>query len=529
MFLLLVELLERVGFLIGTAFLFSQSKWMRRYMDYERNPQNQWRFIALFSFFAILGTYSGVTVTELNYRSAPLIGSVSDTAAIANSRTVGVVIAGLLGGIKPGIIVGVIAGIHRYSLGGFVAFSCMLSPILQGILAGFMKPALQKRYRHISSVQLAFIIGFLAESLQMLLIIVLTKLRVEAYDLVSLIGVPQIIANSVGVALFFMLYMEIKNEEERIGAKHALQVLKIADKTLPLWTKPLEEAVTGVAEILVDETNAVGALFEMEKKIIVMKGKTSLFSFEVPLHSGKKKMGVFRVFYERELELGATNQILMKGLTQLFSQQAAIVENERQAQLLADVEIRALQAQMNPHFLFNVLNTVKSFIRTKPDEARKMITQLAKFLRQGMQVSSSSLISLGQELDYVDAYLNLVQARMGERIIVERRIDQSLVECRVPPLSIQPLVENAIVHGLSKMNGHGLIILNVQKDGDRILISVEDNGQWIEIEHRGNKQDHMGFALDNLAQRLRFHYGFDHGIHIDTNRNPGTKVSFWVR
>jgi two-component system, LytTR family, sensor histidine kinase LytS len=528
-FLLLLDLLERVGFLIATAFLFSKSKWMRRYMDYESNPQNVWRFTALFSFFAILGTYSGVTVSEFNYHAAPWIGNVSETAAIANSRTVGVVIAGLLGGLKSGTFVGLVAGIHRYTLGGFVAYACMVATILQGILAGLMKDALKRRYRHVSSVQLAFLVGFFAESLQMLLIILLAKPKEEAIDLVSLIGMPQIIANSVGVALFFILYMEIKNEEERIGAKHALQVLRIADETLSLWTKPLQEAVTGVADILMRETNAMGALFETEQKILVIEGQPSAFFIEVPLRSGKIKVGIFRLFYERELELGATNQILMKGLTQLFSQQYAIVENERQAQLLADAEIRALQAQMNPHFLFNVLNTVKSFIRTKPEQARLMITQLAKFLRQSMQASSSSLITIYQELDYVDAYLNLVQARMGSRLQIVRNIDPSILEFKLPPLSIQPLVENAVVHGLRGIQEQGRIILTINRENERVVISVEDNGKWVEPGSNGKAQDHMGLALENLQQRLRIHYGLENGIKIDNKGNSGTRITFWVR
>ena len=258
---LFVDMIERVGFLIALAFAFSRSRWMRSYMSYQGNRTYQWRFLFFFTAYAILATYSGVTVSDYTYRPAPWIGEVSPTAAIANARTVGVVIAGLLGGVKSGLIVGVAAGLHRYSLGGFVAVACMIAPILQGVLAGFCRNAFKKRFRKVASIQLAFLVGFMAEALQMALILALAKPWGDAVKLVMLIGLPQTLANSIGVSLYFVLYNTMEREEERIGAEHAHKALQIADMTMPLWRLEFEKAVNEIAKVLNAEMKSVGAFF----------------------------------------------------------------------------------------------------------------------------------------------------------------------------------------------------------------------------------------------------------------------------
>jgi two-component system sensor histidine kinase LytS len=525
-FYLFLHLLERVGFLIATAFVFSQNKWMRGYMDYQRGPLSHWGFIALFSFFAILGTHTGITVSEFNYDAEAWAGEVSKTGAISNSRTVGVVIAGLLGGVIPGIVVGIISGIHRYSLAGFLYIACLFAPIAQGILAGLMKNAFQKRYRHISSVQLAFAVGFLAEALQMGMILLIAKPYEDALGLVSLIAAPQILANSIGVALFFYLYMYIKKEEERAGADLAIKALRIADLTLPQWTKPLSEAAQGVSHILIEETRAIGATFHRDEQIMVAEGKETEFSVDVPMRTENKKIGTFTLFYETRADMNAAKSVARFGLTQLFSQQYAFVETERQSHLLADAEIRALQAQMNPHFLFNVLNTVKSFIRTKPEDARQMITQLAKYLRQNMQNNNRPLITVQEELSHVESYLSLIRARMGDKLEFIHDIDEELLHHLLPPFSIQPLVENSIEYGLKSIRYQGRIVLRVKKTDDRVWVSVEDNGVWKERSSEP-RHLHMGFALSNIEQRLKFHFGAENELKIEVDK--GTTVSFWLR
>jgi two-component system sensor histidine kinase LytS len=525
---LLVEQLERVGFLIAMVFLFSRQQKLRQFMRFQGEKKNLWRFILLFSFFAVLGTYSGVRVTEISSYPEPWTSHISGFEAISTNRTIGVVIAGLFGGVRAGFIVGTIAGIHRFSLGGFVALPCMIAPILEGIFAGLMKTSLKKRYRHISSVQLSFLVGFVAETLQMLLILLLAHPFDKALSLVLLIGIPQILSNSLGVATFFAILIQVDREEERIGALHAHKALQIAEMTLSYWRKPLQEAVSKIGQALIRETLAIGITFQSKGKTLYQEGKITPFGIDLPVEYSIQKVGFFRLFYEGELDRHtAESTTILTGLSQLFTQQYALVEAERQAHLVKNAEIKALQAQMNPHFLFNVLNTIKSLIRTSPDEARQMITQLAKYLRKNMQNVNQDLITIKEELDHVEVYLNLVKARMGERLEIVWEIDEEYLDYTIPSLTIQPLVENAIIHGLKNMNSNGLLKIIVIEIDIGIQILVEDNGTGKDTNFASeNKEEHMGFALSNIQQRLLYHYGETACISMKTNKEKGTIVSF---
>lgn len=497
-------------------------------MHYQGENQHIRYFILLFSFFAILGTYSGLPVTDIGFQETPWIHDISGWEAIANARTIGVVIAGLFGGVRAGFSVGLIAGIHRYLLGGFVALPTMIAPIIQGIFAGLMKNALKKRYRHMSSVQMSFLVGFLAEAIQMLLILLLAHPFDKALHLVLLIGIPQIFSNSLGVAAFFVVLIQVALEEERIGAHSAQKALQIAERTLSSWRKPINEAVEEIGQALIQETEAVGITFREEQTILFKKGELTPFGVELPIEYGRHKAGSFHLFYQKERDCKSAEVIaILKGLGQLFSQQYALAESERQAHLVTKAEIKAMQAQMDPHFLFNVLNTVKSLIRTAPDESRKMITQLAKYLRKNMQNVNQDLIPIREELDHVQIYLDLVKARLAGRMQIKWNIEEECLGYSIPSLTVQPLVENAIVHGIRKMSSNGILEISVTRIDEGVLISVRDNGNGMDGELiQEHRQDHMGFALNNIQQRLFYHFGSEADFTIHSQKGRGTFVSF---
>lgn len=528
MLFLLLEQVERVGFLIAMAFLISRQKKLRHFMNYQGENKNIWYFILLFSFFAVMGTYSGLPVTEIGYSETPLTGKISGWEAIATARTIGVVIAGLFGGVRAGFIVGTIAGVHRYFMGGFVAIPCMIAPILQGIIAGFLKNTFKKRYRHISSVQMSFLVGFALETFQMLLILLLAHPFDKALSLVLLIGIPQVLSNSIGVAGFFLIQIQVAHEEERIGAHYAQRALQIAEMTLSYWRKPLNEAVKEIAFALIRETEAIGVTFKQKEKLLFQLGKITSYGVDLPIGYGANKIGLFRMFYASEQDYQTAEVTgILKGLGQLFNQQYALAEAERQAHLVTNAEIKALQAQMDPHFLFNVLNTIKSLIRTSPDDSRQMITQLAKYLRKNMQNVNQDLITIKEELDHVEIYLNLVKARIGDRLQVEMALDNQSLEYTIPSLTIQPLVENAIVHGIRKMSSNGKLKITVSRIKNGIYISVKDNGEGMSTNFANEKQEeHMGFALSNIKQRLFYHFGEKSNFTIESHIGEGTIVSF---
>jgi two-component system sensor histidine kinase LytS len=279
----------------------------------------------------------------------------------------------------------------------------------------------------------------------------------------------------------------------------------------------------------VEEIEAVGAFFSKNTNDgSVKEGRTSPYWIDMPIEmQNKKKIGSYRLYFRRQQDINPYRQMMIGSLAQLLSQQFAFVEAEKQEKLVADAEFRSLQSQMRPHFLFNVLNTMKYFIRTEPETARHLVTQLATFLRKNMTNSSKPLISIREELELVMAYLDLSKARMGGKMTIATIIDEGVKERQLPPFTIQPLVENAIDHGIQSTE-QGSIKLIIKEDGDRVLILVEDNGVGFPVEKKKDSDEHAGLALHNIEQRLRYHYGVDQALYIKSEVGKGTKVYFWI-
>ena len=171
--------------------------------------------------------------------------------------------------------------------------------------------------------------------------------------------------------------------------------------------------------------------------------------------------------------------------------------------LTRDAELRALRAQVNPHFLYNSLNSISALTGSDPPAARRMCLLLAEFLRTTLRVSTQERIPLAEELTLVDRFLSIEQVRFGARLQVERSIDESALECQVPPLVLQPLLENAVGHGIA-----GLI------DGDRLVIAVE-NPRDPDAVPRARS----GVGLENVRKRLSIVFGG--AARMDAVQSPG--------
>ena len=139
-----------------------------------------------------------------------------------------------------------------------------------------------------------------------------------------------------------------------------------------------------------------------------------------------------------------------------------------------EAEVRALRAQLNPHFLFNSLNSINSLVGSDPEGARRMCEGLGDFLRRTLALAARDSVALSEELPLVERYLAIEQVRFGERLGVERRVDESALGCRVPPLLLQPLVENAIKHGVSGRLEGGVVRIEARREGERLGIVVEN-------------------------------------------------------
>lgn len=569
---LFLFMLERVGLIIVFAFLMSRWRLFRGMLFQDQGVQEKVWLIIIFSALSIVSSYTGIKIEGGTiYPFNQMIHStINAEEAIANTRLIGVAIAGIFGGPLVGVSVGIIAGIHRITLGGFTAVACGVSTILAGFITGGLSR--QLKIRQTFSYKKAVMIGICAETLQMIVILIIAKPFEQALQLVSLIALPMIIMNALGILIFFIIIKTFIDEEERTKALQTHQAFSIAQQTIEHFRKGLnEESCRTVAEIIkreikveavaITDTNGILAhvgvgedhhvihqeiITALTKRVLV-EGRiiTATSAKEIncphedcplsaaivlPLKVQHKTVGTLKLYFINVSSLTGVKKELAEGLSRLFSSQLEYAEIEQQRKLLKDAEIKALQAQVHPHFFFNSLNTISSLIRTDADEARALLIKLSTFFRSNLQGARQMLIPLKNEIDHVEAYLSIEQKRFPNRYDVKFHLDESLFDVQIPPFTLQPLVENAIYHAF-KNRKEGKIDVKVQRINNKLLLLTEDNGCGMrkeQVKQLGKtimqSEQGTGTALWNIYQRIHEIYGTDADFHISSTLDVGTKI-----
>jgi two-component system LytT family sensor kinase len=211
------------------------------------------------------------------------------------------------------------------------------------------------------------------------------------------------------------------------------------------------------------------------------------------------------------------------------SSQLALAELARTRTM--EAELRALRAQISPHFIYNALAAIASFVRTDPERARELLLEFADFTRYALR-RGGSFTTLAEELRNVERYLVIEQARYGDRLQISLLIAPEVLPVTVPYLAIQPLVENAVRHGLAAKEGGGHITITAADEGAHASICIEDDGVGSDPHDiraaldGGSDRDSLG--LGNVDARLRQVYGDDFGLVVETQVGAGTRVSFRV-
>ena len=196
---------------------------------------------------------------------------------------------------------------------------------------------------------------------------------------------------------------------------------------------------------------------------------------------------------------------------------------EQHQQLLLKARMDALSAQINPHFLFNTLNTVSSLIRYDPDLARGVVIKLSNILRRLLR-KHETFVPLQEELDFIDDYLDIEVARFGrDNLIIQKQIDEKTLDAFVPSMLLQPIVENALKHGLAAKMGGGELTIRTESREGRVVIAVEDNGAGISKERMGQVFED-GIGISNVHERLRVLYGADFHMDIFSQEGEGTRI-----
>ena len=516
------------------------------------NAKTKKDIIALSFFFSLLsisGTYIG-----LNFNGA-----------ILNTRNVGVIAGGILGGPYVAIITGLVAGIHRafVNLGRETAIPCAIATITGGFLTAYVHRFIKSK----DKIFFGFFLACVVENLSMGLILIILKDKILAQNIVANFYVPMVFMNSIGSSVLILLVEDIIQKSELIAGRQAKLALEIANKTLPHFRET--ENLSEVCKIIAEDLGAKATVITNKKEIIagfsfdkdkikkadiksnntrkVLKtGETMLVIKEddeiiedfldisphiksciiLPLKEKNDISGTLKIFFDTAEKITDKNRYLMIGLSHLISTQMEISKVENLISLLKYSELKALQSQINPHFLFNVLNTMTSLIRTNPEKAREVTIDLSNYLRYNLDNNVKS-IELIKELNQVDTYIKIEKVRFGDKLNIIYDVDESLYNFQIPSLIIQPLVENSIKHGILKKRDNGCVKIIIKKIGKDIEITIEDDGVGIEqtIIDNLDKQIKENIGLKNVHQRLKLLYG--EGLNIK-KLEQGTRIEFKI-
>lgn len=554
-FKLFLQLAQNTSVIVTIAYLLSKTKIFKKTMRSQNTWGEKLLLIAIFSAIGIMGTYTGISIK----------------GALANSRVIGVVVGSLLGGPIVGIGAGLIAGLHRYLIGGFTAFSCGLATVTEATVAALY---IGKKNPKKLTWKRGLLIGTVSETLQMLIILATARPFAAAWDLVQVIGLPMIVMNSIGIAIFVVIARNSIEEEEKAGALQAQKALQIAKITLPILRQGLhEETASQVAKIIFERSDVeavavtnrdvilahVGSgcshhlagspIMTNATKEVVAGGEMKIAEEKeeigcqnpdctlrsaviVPLVSRSEVIGTLKLYQDRDHGIGSVEVELAQGLAGLFSTQLELAALEEQAKRVSEAELKALQAQINPHFLFNALNTIVSLIRTDGEKARKLLIQLGEFFRRNIQ-RGDKFVTLREELEHVRAYLSIEQARFGEALKVVESIAPEAENLLVPALTLQPLVENAIKHGIYPKVDGGQVEIRSWIENGELRVVIKDDGAGIPKDKleairmkRYTSAKGAGVGLNNVNDRLKYLYGT--GLEITSEAGQGTQISLRI-
>lgn len=395
--MLMMSMLERMALITVFIYIILQTNIMKYLVKNKFGKKEKIILIVMFSTLAIFGTYFGIYIKD---------------QSLANSRPVGAIVAGYLGGPTIGIIVGGISGVHRYSLGGFTALACGLSTVVEGAIGGGFRILFNKRGLNPAVAGLAAIV---AEITQMIIILIFSRDMDAAIELEKTIALSMIVINSIGV---FLIVMVIGNSKK---------------------------------------------LVDGEVKLIKLKEENKV------------------------------------------------------------AELKALKAQIEPHFLFNSLNVISAYCRADGEKARDLILNLSSYFRGTLEIEGD-FSTLKKELDLIKAYVSIEQARFSNRLEVRFFLDNNLLDIKFPILILQPIVENSIKHGILKKIDGGIVVISVIDNESEVYIEISDNGVGFE---NANESLSTGLGLKNINNRLRLLYGDKYALNIVSSNN-GTNVNFCI-
>lgn len=544
---MLLAVFDRAALMLICLFFLIRIRLFRELLHKTaHSPKELLGVTAIFSLFALFSTWSGV----------PVEGS------LVNVRIIAVMSGGILFGPWVGIITGIIAGTHRYliDIGGVTAVPCFITSIIAGVMSGLIN----RKFPKAQHWRAGIIGGMICESLTMLLVVIWAPSTALGLDIVAKIGAPMIFG-TVCIGFIVLLVQSVEGEKEAIAGRQARLALDIANKTLPLFRNVNSESLRQVCDIIRRDIDADAVAITNVDHVLAYVGvgennyldnddiispttQQAITTGEIiiknndeahrtpeihsmlviPLREQGIVTGTLKIYYCHAHQITSALQDMAVGLSQIISTQLEVSRAEQLREMANKAELRALQSKINPHFLFNALNAISSSIRLNPDTARQLIYNLSRYLRYNIELKDDEQIDIKKELYQIKDYIAIEQARFGDKLTVIYDIDEE-VSCVIPSLLIQPLVENAIVHGIQPCKGKGVVTISVEECGNRVRIAVRDTGNGIapEMIARVEADEMPGnkIGLLNVHQRVKLLFG--EGLHI-RRLSPGTEIAFYV-
>jgi len=556
----IIPLLQHVLVFLGLAYLFTKTPVFTALVKNTLTLPDKTIIYLVFSGFCILGT----SLSELSLQSED---------AIANTRAIGAILGGLLGGPIVGFFVGLTGGIHRiWSMTSaddpitYIDLACGIATTYEGLFAGFIHHYLARKGKTESLFSPPFIwIISLSIGLGHVLIFLLFGWAAgeakSAWLIQQEIALPMLLANPAGIALIMYMIREQKRACDELS--NSTTAWEIANKTAGIMLSGFDEkSCQKIAEIIHQETRVAAVSITNREKLLAFTGegkdhhlqgaqissqetRKAINENKVRFIDGVKQsyqcrldpecklgsvliiplsddanhevMGTIKLYDTKQKIFRSINRILGENIAQLISSRILAGRYDRQHELRIEDQYKLLTTQINPHFLYNTLTTISHITSKQPERARQLLHHLSDFFRKSLE-SKTDTTTLKEELDHIKSYLEIEKARFENRLQVHITIPDEAMNQEMPIFTLQPIVENAIKHGVSELLDTGIIKINSEINNNDFIISIEDNaGLYTDKNHTG-----IGLKID---ERIKIRFGQQYGISISCEPNHWTRVS----
>lgn len=534
---LVFQLILNIGLLALVANLLSKLRIIQNIILQERRSVKSQALLSLvFAGIIILSTYTSID-----------IGGYS-----LNTRVIGAMAAGVLGGPIIGLYASFLSAIYVYffSQPQMFAMASAFSTVLFGLLGGGFYPYFQRgkwKYRDL------FLLTCFAEICDMIALLRLSSPFEIALNTVLEIAAPMILLNSIGILIFISSFNNVFILQDIESSRQLQQASELSRKCLPLLSHGFHEGedMHELASVILRETDWMGVMLTDRTKILewqqkgieyqpedltriprvgkdAMRAGELMTMYHVPKSSSwyewmKEYSMVAAPFMLKEQAVGClivwmkktwvfrTSELeLLQHVVTLGSYQIAMAELEHQKAMWQQAELKALQFQINPHFLFNALNTISSVCREDSERARELLVILANYFRYNLD-GTTGMVPMEEEIRHVRDYLALEKGRFEEKLEVTYELPPQM-DILIPTLILQPVVENAVKYGINH-EGRRIVKIKVEENKEKFVVSISDKGKGFppNVIQALESGESMGksVGLNNVYKRMKSIYGDD--------------------